>query len=236
MGPLRQSGLDVRRHGDRRVGRRRGGLGPGRVDPVRPARGLPRPGRPGLGHRGFRPGQLGQADNRGQAVAGLVTGALALVVGLFFAASIGPSSPPTSTTSATSAAAWTAPAATRPARPAPSSSNAIWIGSNWGLLFTLGRAGAADSWTARTTTVTGGQPNPRSAVLSAGSSTRRSSLTTTRSFSSCRAASVACQRGTWSPRTASPRAELGATARLSHRRSRRPPPTQCRGAAASSPP
>jgi len=31
----------------------------------------------------------GQADNRGQAVAGLVTGALALVVGLFFAASIG---------------------------------------------------------------------------------------------------------------------------------------------------
>jgi hypothetical protein len=31
----------------------------------------------------------GQADNRGQAVAGLVTGALALVVGLFLAASIG---------------------------------------------------------------------------------------------------------------------------------------------------
>jgi hypothetical protein len=31
----------------------------------------------------------GQADNRGQAVAGLVTGALALVIGLFFAASIG---------------------------------------------------------------------------------------------------------------------------------------------------
>jgi hypothetical protein len=31
----------------------------------------------------------GQADNRGQAVAGLVTGALALVVGLFFAVGIG---------------------------------------------------------------------------------------------------------------------------------------------------
>jgi membrane-bound ClpP family serine protease len=31
----------------------------------------------------------GEADNRGQAVTGLVTGALALVVGLFFAISIG---------------------------------------------------------------------------------------------------------------------------------------------------
>ena len=31
----------------------------------------------------------GQADNRGQAVAGLVTGAIALLLGLFFAASIG---------------------------------------------------------------------------------------------------------------------------------------------------
>jgi hypothetical protein len=31
----------------------------------------------------------GQADNRGQAVAGLVTGALALVIGLFFAVGIG---------------------------------------------------------------------------------------------------------------------------------------------------
>jgi energy-converting hydrogenase Eha subunit H len=31
----------------------------------------------------------GQADNRGHAVAGLVTGALALVIGLFFAVGIG---------------------------------------------------------------------------------------------------------------------------------------------------
>src|SRR5215212_325332 len=42
-----------------------------------------------LGIVGLVRANRGQADNRGQAVAGLVTGALALVVGLFFAASIG---------------------------------------------------------------------------------------------------------------------------------------------------
>ena len=42
-----------------------------------------------LGIVGLIRANRGQADNRGQAVAGLVTGALALVVGLFFAASIG---------------------------------------------------------------------------------------------------------------------------------------------------
>jgi len=42
-----------------------------------------------LGIVGLVRANRGQADNRGQAVAGLVTGALALVIGLFFAASIG---------------------------------------------------------------------------------------------------------------------------------------------------
>jgi len=42
-----------------------------------------------LGIVGLIRANRGQADNRGQAVAGLVTGALALVVGLFLAASIG---------------------------------------------------------------------------------------------------------------------------------------------------
>src|SRR5215216_7627738 len=42
-----------------------------------------------LGIVGLVRANRGQADNRGQALAGLVTGALALVVGLFFAASIG---------------------------------------------------------------------------------------------------------------------------------------------------
>ena len=42
-----------------------------------------------LGIVGLVRANRGQADNRGQAVAGLVTGALALVVGLFLAASIG---------------------------------------------------------------------------------------------------------------------------------------------------
>jgi hypothetical protein len=39
---------------------------------------------------------------------------------------------------------------------------------------------------------TGGQPNPRSAVLPAGSSTRRSPLTTTRSWLSERATTARC--------------------------------------------
>ena len=42
-----------------------------------------------LGIVGLVRANRGQADNRGQAVAGLVTGALALVIGLFFTASIG---------------------------------------------------------------------------------------------------------------------------------------------------
>ena len=42
-----------------------------------------------LGIVGLVRANRGQADNRGQAVAGLVTGALALVVGRFFAARIG---------------------------------------------------------------------------------------------------------------------------------------------------
>jgi Domain of unknown function (DUF4190) len=42
-----------------------------------------------LGIVGLVRANRGQADNRGQAVAGLVTGALALVIGLFFAVSIG---------------------------------------------------------------------------------------------------------------------------------------------------
>jgi hypothetical protein len=79
-----------------------------------------------LGIQGIVRVNRGQADNRGHAVAGLVTGALALVIGLFFAVGIGPSSPPTSTTSGSSAGAWTTPGATRPARPAPSGSHATW--------------------------------------------------------------------------------------------------------------
>ena len=42
-----------------------------------------------LGIMGLVRANRGEADNRGQAVAGLVTGALALVIGLFFAVSIG---------------------------------------------------------------------------------------------------------------------------------------------------
>jgi hypothetical protein len=42
-----------------------------------------------LGIVGLIRANRGQADNRGQAVAGLVTGALALLIGLFFTASIG---------------------------------------------------------------------------------------------------------------------------------------------------
>jgi membrane-bound ClpP family serine protease len=42
-----------------------------------------------LGIVGLIRANRGQADNRGQAVAGLVTGALALVIGLFFVVSIG---------------------------------------------------------------------------------------------------------------------------------------------------
>ena len=42
-----------------------------------------------LGIVGLVRANRGQADNRGQAVAGLVTGALALVIGLFFTVSIG---------------------------------------------------------------------------------------------------------------------------------------------------
>ena len=42
-----------------------------------------------LGIVGLVRANRGQADNRGQAVAGLVTGALALVVGVFLAVSIG---------------------------------------------------------------------------------------------------------------------------------------------------
>ncbi len=59
----------------------------------------------------------GEADNRGQAVAGLVTGVVALVVGLFLAIGIGTGS---------SGGAWTTRGATRPARPAPGSSPETW--------------------------------------------------------------------------------------------------------------
>jgi len=104
-----------------------------------------------LGIVGLVRANRGQADNRGQAVAGLVTGARR-----------------------------PGPRGLRRATRTQARSVATGVFSSpWAAL------GPQTSWTARTATVTGGQSTPRLAVLPAGSSTRRSSLTTTR---------PACQR------------------------------------------